>query len=425
MNRLAAFLAACAVLSGCAVQPDDGTLAELRDVEPQVDEVPLDDSLDLAEQSYRSYLEETSTGAMTAEAMRRMADLQIEKEFGIIGDGEYVEMAAPETANRSAGDSAREPTQSRVSPSETDLEFEARATAPSLPATGLGDDPAPAAPDKGAPGPRQAIATYQKILETYPHYERRDQVLYQMARAYDEVGQTEDAIEVMERLIAEHPSSKYVDEVQFRRGEYFFVRKTYRQAEDAYAQIVATGPSSSYYELALYKLGWTLYKQEFYEEALDQFVAMLDHRLSTGYDFDEPAETDEQHRVADTFRVISLSFSNLGGPEVIDEYFSSHGHRSYDDRIYGNLGEFYLEKLRYQDAASVYGSFVELNPFHRRAPEFSMRIVDIYTEGGFPQLVVESKKAFATQYALDAEYWDHHSTEDMPDVVDYLKSNLT
>src|SRR5690606_21082468 len=202
-------------------------------------------------------------------------------------------------------------------------------------------------------------------------------------RAYDELGRTEEAIAVMERLIAEHPQSRHVDEVQFRRGEYFFVRRTYREAEDAYARIVAMGPSSAFYELALYKLGWTFYKQELYEEAIDRLVAMLDHRLATGYDFNHPAEDDEQHGVADTFRVSSLSLSNLGGPEVIDEYFSMRGQHSYADRIYANLGEFYLEKLRYQDAASVYRSFVALHPFHRRSPHFSMRIAEPYAQAGF------------------------------------------
>ncbi len=43
-------------------------------------------------------------------------------------------------------------------------------------------------------GPREAIKTYQAILETYPNYERNDKVLYQMSRAYDEVGQPDEAM---------------------------------------------------------------------------------------------------------------------------------------------------------------------------------------------------------------------------------------
>jgi tetratricopeptide (TPR) repeat protein len=421
-------------LVACAVPVQQGTLAQLDAVEPDLDEVYLEDGLERAAESYRRYLEETPESARTPEAMRRLADLQIEQEYGVIGgggttaSGQVVEMAAPESASlikqpATVEAAARRP----ATPGESDLAFEERATqreelltaSESFDSTlPLGDEPIPA-------GPREAIQTYQEILEKYPHYERNDQVLYQMSRAWDEIGQPDEAMAVMDRLVAEYPYSRFVDEVHFRRGEYYFVRKKYLAAEEAYAAVIGMGSTSSYYELALYKQGWALYKQDMYDEALHRYIAMLDHRHSIGFDFDAVYEEDDEHRIADTFRVISLSFSNLGGPEVIDEYFSEHGQRSYADKIYGNLGEFYFTKLRYDDAAQVYKSFIDLNPYHTVSPHFSMRIVEIYGDADFPQLVVEAKKEFATRYAIDAEYWSLHSFEESIEVVGFLKTNLT
>ena len=449
MSRRVVYLfgALAATLAGCATTtPQQGTLAELQSVQPDVDEVYLEDGLERAAESYRRYLEETPETARTPEAMRRLADLQIEQAYGVIGTGEVVEMSAAAAAavkpsrdaDMAAPESAapvkRNDTAAAVSaptePSESEREFEARATGRQELLgqasadndldllTGAGGEPIPT-------GPREAIETYRQILETYPNYERNDQVLYQMSRAYDEIGQPDEAMDVMDRLVAEYPYSKYIDEVHFRRGEYYFVRKKYLDAESAYGSIITMGSTSSYYELALYKLGWALYKQEFYEEALHQYMSMLDHRQSIGYDFDEAQEESEEHRVSDTFRVISLSFSNLGGPEIVDEYFSEHGHRIYADKIYGNLGEFYFSKLRYEDAASVYKSFININPYHRVSPHFSMRVVEIYGEAGFPKLVVESKKEFATRYAVDAEYWQRFDIAEAPEVVGFLKTNLT
>ncbi len=216
----------------------------------------------------------------------------------------------------------------------------------------------------------------------------------------------------------------HFDEVQFRRGEYFFTRRRYRDAENAYSAIINLGAESSYYELALYKLGWTFYKQDLYEEALHKYMALLDYKVSIGYDFDQTHEEEDERRVADTFRVISLSFSNLGGPEAVQEYFSKFGNRSYEDRVYSNLGEHYLAKLRYDDAAKTYKAFVALYPFHRAAPRFSMRVVETFTKGGFPKLVLESKREFASKYGLQAEYWQHFKPEESPEVLAYLKTNL-
>jgi tetratricopeptide (TPR) repeat protein len=310
---------------------------------------------------------------------------------------------------------------------ESEREFELRTTAQNE--ILAGGDGGAQVPDlaRGEPdpsGPIEAIELYDRLLAEYPNYEHNDKVLYQKARAYDELGRTEEAVETMERLIRANPHSGHYDEVQFRRGEYFFTRRRFRDAEIAYSAIISLGADSSYHELALYKLGWAFYKQEFYEEALHKYMALLDYKVSIGYDFDQTHAEEDERRVSDTFRVISLSFTNLGGPEVVQEYFSDFGHRGYEDRVYGNLGEHYLGKLRYDDAAKTYKAFVALYPFHRASPHFSMRVVETFTQGGFPKLVLESKKEFASRYGLQAEYWRHFTPEESPEVLSFLKANL-
>jgi cellulose synthase operon protein C len=422
---------------GCAARPikpvgTAGTLAELRNVRPDVQEVKVEQGLDQAMQHYRRFLEQTPETAMTPEAMRRLADLQLEKQFGIrAGNAKPREMAAPKPANVLAGSRTGSPNPAAAAASarlpESDQDFERRTTAEAgiLAGSNAGASTADTVRAGADPeGPLEAIALYNRLLTEYPSYKNSDQVLYQMARAYDELGRTDEAIETMERLIRTNPHSLHLDEVQFRRGEYFFTRRRYRDAESAYSGAVKLGHASEFYELALYKLGWTFYKQEFYEEALQKYIGLLDYKVSIGYDFDQKHDEDNDRRVADTFRVISLSFSNLGGPETVPEYFSKFGNRSYEDRIYSSLGEHYLGKLRYDDAAKTYKGFVALYPLHRAAPRFSMRVVDTFTQGGFPKLVLESKREFASKYGLKAEYWRHFKPEESPEVLAYLKTNL-
>jgi tetratricopeptide (TPR) repeat protein len=452
------------VVFGCAVESNKQTLSQLRNVQPELKEVRVEDGLDRAMESYQRYLTETKKTAMTPEAMRRLADLKVEKQFGLLGDGKLMEMAAPDdkielaqstspaaqsqTANTAATAKVASKQASQVKPrsvqdpltkssrgkesevrgagiadlSESQKDFEKRAmtasAVPSKAASGKAVD------DASASGPKEAIALYDQLLAEYPNYEHADKVLYQKSRAYDELGRTEDAMKTMERLIAAYPHSRYLDEVQFRRGEYFFTRRKFRDAEGAYQAIISLGDRSEYYELALYKLGWTLYKQEFYDEALHKYVALLDHKVSIGYDFDAVHDEGDERRVADTFRVISLSFSNLGGLDIVSEYFAANGKRTYEDRVYSNLGEFYFGKLRYHDAAAAYKTFAKQHPLHRSSPRFGMRVVEIYTKGGFQKLVLESKKEFASTYGLQAEYWQHFTANESPEVLSYLKANL-
>ena len=434
-RRAIPIVLASAFLGGCAAHhkpPTQGTLADLHNVAPDVKEAETKQSVDQAMEHYRKFLDESPETPMTPEAIRRLADLELEKQYGIhTGDGKPRPMPAPESAKAPASKPARTPNKAAAvagaGHGESDQEFERRTTAESrIPASG--DTGAPltdaAGADAAPKGPLEAIALYKKLLTEYPSYKDSDQVLYQMARAYDELGRTEEAMETMERVIRANPNSVHLDEVQFRRGEYFFTRRKFRDAENAYSAITSLGARSSYYELALYKLGWTFYKQELYEEALQRYMALLDYKVSTGYNFDEKHEKEDERRVADTFRAVSLSFSNLGGPDAVQQYFSSTKSRSYEDRVYSNLGEHYLAKLRYDDAAKTYNAFIALHPFHPAAPRFSMRVVETFTKGGFPKLVLESKRDFASKYGLQAEYWRHNKPEELPEVLAYLKTDL-
>jgi tetratricopeptide (TPR) repeat protein len=431
MNRLRLCIFALPLLVLACSSVDGGkTIAGLQSVKIDISEAPIEGGLEKAMAGYQRFLQETPDTPMAPEAIRRLADLKVEKEYGYIsGDRsptvESAKMTAPESAPQPDPGAAEPPSVPEAGESEAD--FERRTTlSRSLPeATEPGSDAAPAVDDLDRAGAREAIELYQKLLRDYPLYERNDQVLYQLSRAYEELGRIEAAMDVMDRLVREYPRSRYLDEVQFRRAEFFFSHRQLIGAEEAYASIVALGVGSSYFPLALYKLGWTYYKQELYEEALHKFIALLDYQLSVGYDFDQTEDEQERKRLDDTFRVISLGFSYLGGADAVVNYFADQGVRSYEDSIYSNLGEYFFGKRRYSDAVATYNAFVSRNPFHRKAPQFHMRVIDINIAGGFPSLVIEAKKAFATDYGLNAEYWQHYQPADRPEVLAYLKTNLT
>jgi cellulose synthase operon protein C len=433
----ASVVVAAAFLVACSSGPQKDTLATLHNVAPDLQDVKVEGGVDTAMHSYQRFLEETPETQRTPEAMRRLADLKIEKEYGLNGTGEMLELPAPQAAdvrlkpdpqNDVGRASARQAAGIGVAAIGTEAELEQRATQQQRVASAedmlQGQLPEGMQDDLARAGPLEAIQLYDRLLEKYPSHEHNDQVLYQKARAYDELGRTVEAMKVMEQLIAAYPRSKYLDEVHFRRAEHFFTRRKYRDAEGSYEAIIAMGPVSEYYELALYKLGWSLYKQEMYDEALHRYVKLLDYKVSIGYDFDAQHDEGDERRIADTFDIISLAFSNLGGPEAVQQYFGENGKRSYEDRVYRNLGEYYLTKLRYHDAAKSYNTFIAQYPLHRRSPHFSMRVIEIYETGRFPQLVLDSKKAFANNYGLSAEYWRHFDMQQSPEVLSYLKSNL-
>src|SRR5215472_1069710 len=115
------------LIAACAHQTDrSGTLATLHQVRPDTQEVPVEQGLDRAVQSYGDFLKQAPDSKLAPEAMRRLADLKIEKEFGIQGDGKLVELPASQTAAPAKA----------VAP--------ALAAVPAAPVNSLGRDPAAA-----------------------------------------------------------------------------------------------------------------------------------------------------------------------------------------------------------------------------------------------------------------------------------------
>ena len=425
------FLGACQSVGG------KDTIAKLHSVHIEIKEEKIEGGLEKAMESYQRFLVETpKSSKLKPEAMRRLADLKIEREYGLLSSDTAAKqrnsgaaLPPPEHAAHKEGTNAGPPVPPSAQerkPGESQAELEKRAarTAPVAGAAKGEEIPLPDAENLERTNAREAITLYQKLLAEYPLYEHNDQVLYQMSRAYEELGQVDEAMNVMNRMVLAYPKSRYMDEVQFRRAEYFFTRKHFLDAEDAYKSVVQMGLKSPFYQLALYKLGWTFYKQELYDEALDRYIALLDLKVSTGYDFAQTADKAERQRIDDTFRVISLCFSNLGGAKSVIEYFHRHGKRSYEDGVYSNLGEFYFDKRRYSDAAATYNAFVSQNQFHKLSPQFDMRVIEIDIAGGFPTLVIDAKKQFSRNYGLKAAYWKHFEPSARLEVLGWLKKNL-
>ena len=69
-------------LMSCVSTGDKITLASLRNASIEIKEEKIEGSLEKAMESYQKFLQETPESAMTPEALRRLADLKIEKEYG-------------------------------------------------------------------------------------------------------------------------------------------------------------------------------------------------------------------------------------------------------------------------------------------------------------------------------------------------------
>src|ERR1043165_575695 len=159
----------------------------------------------------------------------------------------------------------------------------------------------------------EAIKLYTSLLKSYPDYPRNDQVLYQLARAYETTGQPEKALATLDEVMRRYPKSPQMDEVQFRRGELLFSAKQYRPAQDAYGYVVSKGDKSSFLTQSLYKHGWSLFKQGLNDDSLPSFAGVLDRTMLTKTTHKlvplDKLPRANRELADDTLRVMAVTFS--------------------------------------------------------------------------------------------------------------------
>lgn len=372
MPLLAALLGAAGGGAFSAARP--ATIGDLgsRAVEIHKDE-PVQSSAQRAMDNYRRFLELQHTDpALRAEALRRLGDLNLE-------GGELERMQNEVNAIDLAG--------------------------------------------------AEAIKLYGTLLKAYPDYPRNDQVLYQLARAYETTGQPELALATLDSIVKRYPASPQMDEVNFRRGEILFSAKRYAEAQAAYASVIAHGTSVAYYQQSLYKHGWSMFKQSKNEESLPSFgkvldAVLIDPRAPGKVRTLDSLSRPDRELVDDTLRVMAITFSYLDGAETLNAYLARNGVPPYAHLLYSRLGDLFVEKERYQDAANAYRSYVARDPNSEFAPGLSMQAIEAYRKGGFDQLVLDGKRDYVERYNFSAPFWKGREHAKYPSVVAELKTNL-
>ncbi|MDJ0808159.1 MAG: tetratricopeptide repeat protein [Gammaproteobacteria bacterium] len=270
-----------------------------------------------------------------------------------------------------------------------------------------------------------SIQLYESLLRDNPEYANRDLVLYQLSRAYELAGDQTKMMQALDRLVSDHPQSTHWAEAQFRRGERLFVLQQFANAEQAYAAILEYRKQSRYFDRALFKHGWARFKQRRIEAGLDSFTLLLDRKLN---DLPElkasllsPAD---QELLKETLRVMSLTFSELGGTGRIGSYFKTQGRRHYEFMVYRGLGDLYQKQERIGDAAEAYLAFVESDPTHPQAPRLAVDVIELYAANDFPAQALLSKKAFTRRYQINSEYWQQLGKADREWLSERLRGYL-
>ncbi len=272
----------------------------------------------------------------------------------------------------------------------------------------------------------KAITYYDDILKDDLSQDpsiSEERLLYRLSKAYALDGRMEESDQALTELVAKYPNSLFAAEAEFRRAEHAFSLSDYQSAESYYGNVANFGQQTQFYLNAIYMKGWSQFKRSNYNDAVVSFTLVLDHILE-GEKLVADLESSKQNLASDTLRVMGFSFSYMDGPKSITSLYEANGERHYQHLMFIELGQLYLEKKRYRDAADTYQHYIDFYPNGDYGPEFSVQMIEVYNRGNFPSMILPAKEGFINNYGITSNFWQQRSTVGAVEYGDTLKSYL-
>jgi tetratricopeptide (TPR) repeat protein len=273
----------------------------------------------------------------------------------------------------------------------------------------------------------KSVALYETLLKENAGSPANDRVLYQLSRAYQDMGETAKAEAALARMQREFPQSSYGEDAHFRRAELLYKLEKFDGAASEYRQVLQQAQNSPFFEPSQYKYGWTQYKLGNHEAAIDTFTAILNRELPPGELTDpntalQAVRPGKKDTAADAVKVIVLSVVAKGGGDWLNRYFAAKGEPAFGPMLYAALADSLLESKRYTDAAAADGAFVASHPQHPLAPVFQGRAIAALQTAGLADAVVQAKEKYSRDYDPAAAYWNGRTAT--PESGKDLRANL-
>ena len=240
---------------------------------------------------------------------------------------------------------------------------------------------------------REALVNYRVILEKYPTYPRKDEVLFVVSYNLYESGQKNDALANYNTLIKQFPNSKFVPDSYVQMGEHYFNSNDLTRARAAY-EAAAKFKQPKIYAFALYKLAWCDYNAQDYTAAIEKFKSVIT------YSEQQAAIGGARDRVqlrGEALRDVVLAYAQVDAIDSAIAYLKEKGKDKSLDYI-NKLAGTYFESGKFDQAIRVYKLIENENPTNVRAPAWQQKVLISYDKLNKRDKVVSEMKILVDNF---------------------------
>ncbi len=256
---------------------------------------------------------------------------------------------------------------------------------------------------------REAIDSYDAVINRGSYHGKLDELLYQMAKAHAFIGQVDASTDRLKQLVGLYPSSELVPEARFRIAEASFSAGDYEAAEVEYTRLISGEGGNALKTKARYMLGWSQYKQGpvAWGRAAKSFLTVLDGLSQTTDGFQKVAKADA-NLVEDTFRIVALMAAEADGVRSVTTWAQNtrgvNHLDSFSELLFDRLADLYATRAEYERSVAVSLAFIEKRPEHPIVPAFFAQAIDVWQMAGRPDKVWSARADFVAAFSSESRF---------------------
>lgn len=255
----------------------------------------------------------------------------------------------------------------------------------------------------------EALKLYRQILERYPDYPRKDEVLYNLGSALYDQGDKKDGVAMYWKLLKQFPNSDFSPDAWLQLGEHFFNANKLSEAVKAYSKAAET-KKPRIYSFALYKLAWCDYNLQEYDNALTKFREVIAYAKSQK-ETKGGAAMAERDRIQLTEEALSDMVRVYSNLDAVDEAFNYYTQELGAERaakylqrlalLYHDNGKFAVEIQTYEELNARY-------PYAAEAPQNQTAIMNAYAQVGKNDRVRREVRRLIDLYSPNGVWANHN-----------------
>ncbi|MBI5508782.1 MAG: tetratricopeptide repeat protein [Deltaproteobacteria bacterium] len=278
---------------------------------------------------------------------------------------------------------------------------------------------------------REALKLYEQLLEKYPNYPRKDEVLYNLGSSLYESGDKQKGVEMYWKLIKQFPDSSFSPDAWLQLGEHFFNANKLPQAIKAYTKAAET-KKPRVFSYAQYKLAWCDYNLQDYDKSLEKFRDVIAYAKKQAAADAQKGGLDKKDKIqlvdealSDMVRV----YSHIDAIEGAFEFYATEVGKDRAYRYLRKLSKLYNSEGKHDLEIKTYEKLNTDYPYAPEAPENHTAIMNAYAQLGRSKEVRREVRRMIDLYSPNAVWAQHNAgnkeiLEKAFDTVEQELSNL-